>query len=122
MLTFSRYTALVFAIGLAIGEAIINWGNWQWWPLWVVDYAIVLWLAIAFWRTGRGASPLELSTAWAFACGVFYMALFIWLNRLRDGEVQLAGNEPLFILIAIMLTLTIAGVATSLLAARTRSK
>lgn len=118
MLAWSRYTALIFAIGLAIGEAVINWGHWQYAPLWIVDYIVAAWLAIAFWRTGRGASPLELTSAWAFACGVFYMALFIWLSRIRDGNVQAEGKQGLITIIGIMLCLTAAGIATSLLAAR----
>jgi hypothetical protein len=28
-LQWSRYAALVFAVGLAISEAVINWGHWQ---------------------------------------------------------------------------------------------
>lgn len=38
LLACSRRFALVFAIALGIGEAVINWGHWQYAPLWIVDY------------------------------------------------------------------------------------
>jgi len=34
----NRTEAEIAAEILAIAEAVRNWGNWQWWPFWVVDY------------------------------------------------------------------------------------
>ena len=34
---FAR-ASIAFAVLLAVGEAVRNWGDWQWWPFWLVDY------------------------------------------------------------------------------------
>jgi hypothetical protein len=34
----AAYLALAFGVFLAIAETARNWGNWQWWPFWLVDY------------------------------------------------------------------------------------
>jgi len=119
VLRYSRYTALIYAIGLGIGEAVINWGDWQWWPLWVVDYIIVFLLLIAFWRTRQPGRSLELAAAWAFACGVFYMALFVSLDLLREDRMEHVEGENIYLgLIALMLFLTVSGIVTAFAAAR----
>jgi hypothetical protein len=83
-LQWSRYTALLFAVGLGIGEAVINWGNWQFAPLWIVDYVCVVWLLAGFYQTRSQAisrqSIAVLASGWAFTAGAFYMALFISLD------------------------------------------
>ena len=83
-LQWSRYTALLFAVGLGIGEAVINWGHWQFAPLWIVDYLCVAWLLAGFYQTRSQAvgrqSIAVLTSAWAFTAGAFYMALFISLD------------------------------------------
>jgi hypothetical protein len=117
-LAWSRYTALVFAIGLAIGEAAINWGHWQWWPLWVVDYGIVVWLLFAFWATREGKRAHALSTAWAFAFGVFYIALFATLDRIRETEAQFGEKPVVIVLMGIMMILAAMGVASAAYAQR----
>lgn len=116
MLAWSRYSALVFAIGLAIGEAVINWGHWQWWPLWVVDYGIVLWLLAAFVASRNPARAHALTSAWAFAFGVFYVALFATLERVRRGEAKFSEHSVVITLMALMMVLAAAGVATAALA------
>jgi len=30
--------AIAFGLFLAVAEAVRNWGDWQWWPFWLVDY------------------------------------------------------------------------------------
>ena len=118
MLTWSRYSALVFAIGLAIGEAAINWGHWQWWPLWVVDYGIVVWLLAAFLASRNPARAHTLTTAWAFAFGVFYIALFATLERVRQGDVKFSEHSVVIMLMALMMLLAALGVATAAFANR----
>lgn len=113
MLAWSRYSALVFAIGLAIGEAAINWGHWQWWPLWVVDYGIVVWLLVAFLASRNPARAHTLTSAWAFAFGVFYIALFATLEQIRQGRIDSDGKTVLIVLMAIMMVLAALGVATA---------
>jgi hypothetical protein len=103
--------ALLFAIGLGIGEAVMNWGRWQYAPLWIVDYAIVVWLLYAFVSTRAGQRIHLLLAAWGFTAGVFYMALFISL----DPQLGLTVSPVLLSLMAVMLAASIAGFFLALL-------
>ncbi len=116
MLTWSRYTALFFAIGLGIGEAVINWGHWQYAPLWIVDYIIVIWLLLGFFQTGNRRNIVTLLTAWTFTAGVFYMALFISLDT--ELAQYIKPEKTLLYLTGFMLTLSVLGMITSWLAYR----
>ena len=114
----SRYLALLFAIGLAIGETIVSWGNWQFAPLWIVDYLMVVVLLYAYYKTRQSEHPYTLLAAWAFTLGVFYMDLFVNLDpqlpaHLRPGPVVMA-------LIVLCLVVSLAGFVTALLATRAR--
>ena len=104
-LAWSRYIAVLFAIGLGIGEAVMNWGRWQYAPLWIVDYVIVAWLLYAFVSTRAGRRIHLLLAAWAFTAGVFYMVLFITL----DPQLGLTVSPVFLSLIGAMLAASIAG-------------
>jgi|GEM_PF-689633 len=112
----SRYLALLFAIGLAIGETIISWGNWQFAPLWIVDYLMVICLLGAFYSTRKAENLYTLLAAWAFSVGVFYMDLFMNLDPqlshpMRPGSIVMG-------LIVLVLVLSLVGLFTALFAAR----
>ncbi|MGH9769341.1 MAG: hypothetical protein ACREAB_18095 [Blastocatellia bacterium] len=120
-LQWSRYTALIFAVDLGIGEAAINWGHWQFAPPWIVDYICVLWLLAGFYQT-RGKtldrqSIAVLVSGWAFTAGVFYMALFISLDP-EVAKYNLGRGGTILILIGLMLVIAARGVVTSFLALR----
>jgi len=115
----SRYLALLFAIGLAIGETIISWGHWQFAPLWIIDYLVAVLLLYAFYKTRNAESACALMAAWAFSAGVFYMDLFVNLDphlpaSMRPGTVVMA-------LIILVLALSLIGFFTALVATRTQS-
>lgn len=120
-LQWSRYTALLFAVGLGIGEAVINWGHWQFAPLWIVDYVCVAWLLAGFYKTRSQAvsrqSIAVLTSAWAFTAGVFYMALFISLDP-EVAKYNIGAGGTILILIELMLVIAALGVVTSFLALR----
>jgi hypothetical protein len=123
-LQWSRYTALLFAVGLGIGEAVINWGHWQFAPMWIVDYICVVWLLAGFYRTrsqtvGRHGVAV-LASGWAFTAGAFYMALFISLDP-GVAKCDIGAGGTILILIGLMLLIAALGVVTSFLALR-RSK
>jgi hypothetical protein len=118
LLTSSRALAAIFAVGLAIGEAAVNWGDWQWWPLWVVDYVCVAWLAIGVVATRGGRPSAWLTSAWAFTAGIFYMALFVWMEPLRADPAALAAELPMLRTIGAMLAITVLGGVLAALAAR----
>jgi hypothetical protein len=123
-LQWSRYTALLFAVGLGIGEAVINWGHWQFAPLWIVDYICVIWLIAGFYQTRSQAvsrqSVAVLASGWAFTAGVFYMALFISLDP-EVTKYNTGAGGTILTLIELMLLIAALGVVTSFLALR-RSK
>ena len=98
---------MLFAIGLAIGEAIISWGHWQFAPLWIIDYLVSVLLLYAFYKTRNAESACALMAGWAFSAGVFYMDLFVNLDpnlptSLRPGAVVIA-------LIVLVLVLSLIG-------------
>ena len=116
----SRYLALLFAIGLAIGETIISWGHWQFAPLWIIDYLVAVLLLYAYYKTRRAEHVYTLLAAWAFSAGVFYMDLFVNLDpqlpaHLRPGTVVMA-------LIVLVLALSLIGFFSALLALRTPTR
>ena len=105
----NRTLAFLFAIGLGIGETIINWGHWQYAPLWIVDYVIVIWLLVGAFK--KVNAPSVLKGAWAFAFGVMYMALAV----VTDPAQQEMMNVPaiLKVLIGLLAALSFAGVVLS---------
>jgi len=114
----SRYLALLFAIGLAIGETLISWGNWQFAPLWIVDYLMVVLLLVAFYKTREAGHAYLLLAAWAFTTGVFYMDLFVYLDPLVPANVRPAPY--VMGLIVLCLAIGLVGCITALFATRAR--
>ena len=102
-LTLSRYLALIFALLLGVMEAVLNSAqpHWQYAPLWIIDYVIVLALLAGFWLTRRARHAAVLMSAWALATGVFYMALFVSL----DPEIPGTDQVPAFFLFLVGLGL-----------------
>jgi hypothetical protein len=112
----SRYLALLFAIGLAIGETIISWGHWQFAPLWFIDYLTAAFLLYAYFKTRDAKHVYLLLAAWGFSAGVFYMDLFVNLDpglppNLRPTAVVMG-------LIVLVLVLSLIGFFSALLAIR----
>ncbi len=112
----SRYLALLFAVGLAIGETIISWGNWQFAPLWIVDYVMVVWLLYAYYKTRQSEYRHTLLAAWAFTLGVFYMDLFVYADPQVPANVRPA--PVVMALIVLCLVISLIGFVSALLATR----
>ncbi|MEC9415481.1 MAG: hypothetical protein VYC67_02700 [Pseudomonadota bacterium] len=72
--------ASIYAITLGIVEAFLNWGDWQYAPLWIVDYIIVVILLLAVFFFKGKPQKMFLLIGWAFSSGVMYMALFVGLE------------------------------------------
>ena len=73
----SAILATISAFSLSIAETYINWGHWQWWPYWLVDYIAALLLAIGSILTFKNSIHASkwLCTGWAFAIGMGWMSL-----------------------------------------------
>jgi len=112
----SRYLALLFAIGLAIGETIISWGHWQFAPLFIIDYLTAACLLYAFYTTRSADKTYALLAAWAFSAGVFYMDLFVNLDP--GLPAQLRPTPVVMALIVLVLVLSLIGFFSALLALR----
>ena len=118
LLAWSRYLALFFALGLGVGEAVINWGDWQYTPLWVVDYIIVAGLLWSFFKTRTGRHIHMLVGSWAFAAGIFYMALFVNLDPEMAQYVE--SDTALLVIIGFMLVLCVIGFLCAVFAIQTQ--
>jgi uncharacterized membrane protein HdeD (DUF308 family) len=103
LLTSCRYLALVYAIVLAIVEAVLNSRReqWQYAPLWIIDYVIVAYLLAGFWLTRRGKYLPVLMSAYALSSGVMYIAFFMDF----DPELPAAARGPTFLVALIGLAL-----------------
>jgi hypothetical protein len=119
-LALSRWLALIFAVVLAVVEALLNQsrpdGHWQYAPLWIIDYVIVAALLAAFWLTRRPGHEVVLVLAWALGAGVFYMALFVGLDPdLKWGaDGDSAGRGSMVGLIGFGLSMQVLGLVLAL--------
>jgi hypothetical protein len=85
---------LLYAVGLAVGEAVINSSQdqWQYAPMWIIDYVVVVYLLIGFWMTRRGRHVPILMSAYALSTGVMYMVFFLGLDPDLPEAAQLRGT------------------------------
>ena len=113
ILKINLIIASTYSMILAIVEAMLNWGNWQYAPLWIVDYIIVFILLSAVFLFKENVQRLLLLLGWAFSSGVMYMVLFISLDPIPtnnlspniDGILPLVGLALLVSIVGIILTL-----------------
>ncbi len=115
LLTVCRYLALVYAIGLAIGEFVINSSHdhWQYAPLWIIDYLIVAYLLAGFWLTRRKENIPILMSAYALSAGVMYIAVFLNLDPEFDGQKT---EGPVLWLMMLILGVSVVGLIGSTVA------
>ena len=109
LLTCCRYLALAYAITLAIAEAVLNsaQGQWQYAPMWMIDYVIVAYLLVGFWATRRGRAVPVLMSAYALSAGVLYMAFFADFDP--DMPAAMRGPRPVVALIGLALGVSLLG-------------
>lgn len=119
MIRKSAFLALGFGLFLAIAEIVRNWGDWQPWPFWIVDFfaaGSLIWGAL---RSLRQGSSRLLSAAWGFTTGIFWMSFFSHTETLNEGAGDTyaggAMNEgTLTLIIGAMLLAAIGGLFMSL--------
>ena len=109
LLQVCRYLALAYAIGLAIGETVINSSqeHWQYAPLWIIDYVIVAYLLAGFWVSRRGRYVPILMSAYALSAGVLYIVFF--LNLDPDLPKEAREHGIVFPLIGLVLAISAVG-------------
>ena len=102
--------ATLYSIIIAIVEAILNWGNWQYAPLWIIDYIIVIILLLSVFFFKNQLQKTLLLIGWSLSTGVMYMVLFINLEpnttlEILDKNILYAVSLALIIsIIGIVLT------------------
>ncbi len=115
----SAVLALVFGVFLALAETTRNWGNWQWWPFWLVDFiaAALLIVGSTLVLRGRPYGTPVLCGAWGFTTAMFYMSFWSHVghfNQAADGNLS---QSPLTVIIGIMWVITIVGFGLALFSA-----
>ena len=68
-----------YSIVLALVETLLNWGDWQYAPLWIVYYLIVIILLLGVFVCKEFQQKVLL-LGWSFSAGVMYIALFLYLE------------------------------------------
>jgi hypothetical protein len=96
--------AVLFSAALVLTETTLNtyYGDWDFAPLWIVDYLIAVILLSAVFVFKKQQS-LVLLLWWSFSAGVTYMALFISLDPNGLNSVDIEMKLPLFVL-AVMIS------------------
>ena len=103
-----------YSIILGIVEAMLNWGDWQYAPLWIVDYLIVLVLLSAVFVFKEHIQRLMLLLGWAFSSGVMYMVLFINLEPI-PSTIKSPNIEGLLPLVGLALVVSLLGILLTMI-------
>ena len=116
MTGISALMALVFGVLLGVGELARNWGHWQPWPFWMIDFITAGVLILGAVRSIRQGSSRMLSAAWGLAVGVFWMSFF---SHIEDWNTGAAGSGTraegwAMLVIGVMLLVAIGGLFLSL--------
>ncbi len=106
--------ATLYSIILGIVEAMLNWGDWQYAPLWIVDYLIVLVLLSAVFVFKEHIQRLMLLLGWAFSSGVMYMVLFINLEPI-PSTIKSPNIEGLLPLVGLALVVSLLGILLTMI-------
>ena len=106
--------ATLYSIILGITEILLNWGDWQYAPLWIVDYLIVLILLSAVFLFKKNIQRLMLLLGWAFSSGVMYMVLFINLEPIPT-TIQSPNVEGILPLVGLALVVSIIGIILTMI-------
>lgn len=102
VLTAAVRLALAFGLFLALAETARNWGNWQWWPFWLVDYvaAALLVVGARLASRGRPGGRAFLAGAWGFATAMFYMGFWSHVEQSGQPADGNLAQGPLTLVIA----------------------
>lgn len=115
----SGFLAIVTGVVLALVETWLNWGDWQWWPYFVVDYLAAALLLIGGYRTLRKMSGglRLLSGAWGFTAGMIWIAFFITIEQqaARSDFTDSVSPQSLVLLMGLLLVVSLAGLAMTVL-------
>ena len=120
-LKISAFMAIGFGLVLAVLEAVRNWGDWQWWPYWAIDYImaslLVLGGVLVLRKTKRARQVL--ACAWGVSFGAGYMSFWSHVENFTNPAHGNISQAPLTYLIGFGLICCILGFLLSLTADET---
>ena len=105
--------AIVFSLVLAIVETYLNWGDWQFAPLWIVDYLIVIVLLLGVFVCKQNQKKILL-LGWSFSAGVMYMALFLHFD-LVSGLTLVQEDINILFAIGLALGISLIGIVLTMI-------
>jgi hypothetical protein len=115
----AAWLAVAFGLFLSVAEIARNWGSWEYWPFWLIDYIAVALLLIGGIAALRGDTIGRwLAAAWGFTACMFYGSFFSHLHDVMNHTVTGAdvAREPrLTIIIGILFGFALIGFALTLL-------
>lgn len=117
LLRSSAWLAIAFGGSLAVLEVARNWGDWQWWPFWIVDYLAASFLLVGGSTFLRAQTTAWLGAGWGFTCALFWTSFFNHLDNVRREVITESNEGPLTLIIGVMLGITIAGLTATLIGA-----
>lgn len=86
--------AIVSGVLLFAGEILRNWGDWQWWPFWLVDFIAAALLIIGGYYAALAKQHRNLalvSGAYGFSTAMTYMSFF---GHLKSSSQTTNGPIP----------------------------
>ena len=121
MIRISAYLALLFGTFLFFSEMVRNWGDWQWWPFWTVDYIGVALLIFGGQRALNKGTIRWLAGGWGFTAAMFWMSFFSHIENLQTQARDHNGpinEQQLTAIIGVMLAIALIGFLLALLGKR----
>jgi len=120
MRSVSAMLAIGFGLVAGIAEVARNYGGWQWWPFWLVDFIAALLLILGGTYALRNRSSVFLTGAWGFSTAMLYMSFFSHLRSLQGSAGDSAHTGPvdeslLTFIIGVFLALSTSGFLLSML-------
>lgn len=101
--------AIISGFLLFAGEAVRNWGDWQWWPFWLVDFIAATLLIIGGYFALLPAHKRKLSIitgAYGFSTAMGYSSFFGHLNSLDQATNGPIPHLTLTITIGVLFALS----------------
>ena len=108
--------AIGLGIALAIVEAMRNWGDWQWWPYWAIDYIMAA-LLISGGVLVLGKARISgqfLAFAWGVSFGTGYMSFWGHIENFNNAAHGNISQVPLTYLIGFGLFCCVVGFILSM--------
>lgn len=119
----AAYIAIGTGALLAIVETLLNWGNWQWWPWYVIDYVSALMLLFGGFMCRKDASSLHaralLAAGWGFTFAMSWSSLAGNIERAQESlelerHARAGGLDTYLVLVGLLVFTSVVGLLLSI--------